>query len=121
MTAICCESSQAETGVEKCDCAGRNVYRGGVCAGRNVQGGVCRGVWSVCTGEGCVWGLQSSVSREEGSKVYVCAKMGRNGERHRSANVHPRSSYTCADMAPQLTSLFFSGRSWAVLQRLALG
>lgn len=75
MTAICCESSRAETGVEKCDCAGRNVCRGGVCAGRNVQGGVCRG--GVCVG------LWSSVNREEGSKVHVCAKM--------EANVHPRS------------------------------
>lgn len=47
-----------------------------VCAGRNVQGGVCRG--GVCVG------LWSSVNREEGSKVHVCAKM--------EANVHLRST-----------------------------
>lgn len=88
---ICCESSRAETGVEKCDCAGRGVCRedvcreecvqGRVCAGRGecnegcVQGracagrGVCRGGVcreGMCRGEGVgIQGLQSSVRRDQ--------------------------------------------------------
>lgn len=83
---ICCESSRAETGVEKCDCAGEGCVQGGMCreecAGEGCVQGVCVQGRGVCRERGCVRGLRSSVSREEGSKVHVCAKMERSGERH---------------------------------------
>jgi len=88
-------------------CAGRNVCRGGcmqerVCAGRGeCNEGCVQG--KACGGEGCVQGRCGqggyaqgrgggdtgiAVQCEEGSKVYVCTKMGRSEERHQQMYTH---------------------------------